>query len=106
MATPQENKRTDSIRVRLAPEMLERFEDIAKRYGMPPATLGAFAIAKFVQHEENSVSAARTAVMEMTRRFGDETLDGGKFDQSITATLTAMIQNGLLPLDGVAAKDA
>ena len=39
MATAPENRRTDSIRVRLAPEMMERFENLASRYGMPPATL-------------------------------------------------------------------
>ena len=72
MATAPENRRTDSIRVRLAPEMMERLEALAARYGMPPSTLGAFAVAQFVQNEENKVSMARMAVLDATRRLSDE----------------------------------
>ena len=54
-----ENRRTDSIRVRLSEDMMTRFDALAARYGMPPATLGAFAIAT---SEENSLSLSREAL--------------------------------------------
>lgn len=57
-----ENRRTDSIRVRLSEDMMTRFDALAARYGMPPATLGAFAIARFVTSEENSLSLSREAL--------------------------------------------
>ena len=72
MALLQENKRTDSIRVRLSPEMMDRFEQLAKGYGMPPATLGAFAVARFVQQEENNAKLNRMAVLDATRNSSDK----------------------------------
>jgi predicted DNA-binding protein len=50
-------KRTDSIRIRLSSDMMEKFEALSSNYGMPMATLGAFAIANFVQRESNSKSS-------------------------------------------------
>ena len=70
MATAPENRRTDSIRVRLAPEMMERFENLASRYGMPPATLCAFAVARFVQQEETNAQLTRMAVNGTHRKSG------------------------------------
>lgn len=54
-----ENRRVDSIRVRLSDDMMERFEALANRYGMPTATLGAFAISRFVLQEEDSAAVNR-----------------------------------------------
>ncbi len=70
MATDQQNRRTDSIRVRLSPEMMGQFEDLASRYGMPSATLCAFAVARFVQQENANVQLARMAVLDISRRAG------------------------------------
>lgn len=53
----QANKRTDSMRVRLSPEMMQRFQAIAADFGMAPSTLAAFAIVSFVRmHEPSSKS--------------------------------------------------
>jgi hypothetical protein len=48
--------------------MMERFEDLAKRFGMPPSTLCAFAVADWVQRQENNAQLARMAVLDATRR--------------------------------------
>lgn len=71
MSTNTRNRRIDSIRVRLSPEMMERFENLASRYGMPPATLCAFAVARFVQQEETNAQLARMVVLDASRRSGD-----------------------------------
>ncbi len=88
---PEENKRTGSMRIRLSPEMLERFEKLAKRYGMPPSTLAAFAIARFVQSEETNrmvvMDAARQQVKAMEGQVTDERLErllGPMFENMLT----------------------
>lgn len=111
MATAPENRRTDSIRVRLAPEMMERLEALAVRYGMPPSTLGAFAVAQFVQNEESKVSMARMAVLDATRRAADD-ISGSMDDATLERVFGPMVeamakaQIGIsqqsLPLDGEA----
>lgn len=75
MATTEKSTRTDSMRVRIAPEMMERFDKIASRYGFPPSTLAAFAISKFVQSEENTLQFSRMAIMDATRKQASQTAD-------------------------------
>ncbi len=75
MTTTEKSTRTDSMRVRIAPEMMERFEKIALRYGFPPSTLAAFAISKFVQSEENTLQFSRMAIMDATRKQATQTAD-------------------------------
>ena len=102
MAQPSENKRVDSIRVRLSEEMMQRFEQLAKRYGMPPATLAAFAIARFVQAEESNAANARMAVLDATRRMG-ESMPEDAIEALISNGLAGMVkalQQPNLPLDG------
>lgn len=73
-----ENRRVDSIRVRLSPDMNERFDVLANRYGFPPATLAAFAISRFVQQEENNMAIAQKAVSQMASQalqFDDSVLE-------------------------------
>jgi predicted DNA-binding protein len=94
-----ENKRTDSIRVRLSPEMMERFEKLAERFGMPPATLCAFAVATFVQKEENNVKFAQMAVIDSVRRQGDnlsQLFTDEKMERIFSPLFTAMFE-GMKP---------
>lgn len=119
MATPAENRRTDSIRVRLAPEMMDRFEALAARYGMPPATLCAFAVARFVQQEENNASLTRMAVLDAARKSGEkmdemfneesmEKIFGPMFKalmEQMQPELTQALQQKSLPLDGEASRE-
>lgn len=96
MATLPQNRRTDSIRVRLSPDMMGRFEAIAARYGMPPATLCSFAVAEFVQKQEAAVSLSRMAVMDASRKaseafnFSDEQLEK-ILGPTLEATMRAML---------------
>ena len=48
----QANKRSNSIRVRLVPEMMDRFEVISRGFGMAPSTLAAYVIGAFVRDQE------------------------------------------------------
>lgn len=64
-------RRTDSVRVKLAPEMLVRLETQAKAFGMPVATVCAFAVADWIQRKENEKAMTRLAVLEATRQSGE-----------------------------------
>ena len=65
-------RRTDNVRVKLAPDMMERLERMAGNYGMPTATLCAFAIAEWVTGKENNLAMSRMAVMDMGRKMGGQ----------------------------------
>lgn len=68
MAERERQLRTDSFRVRLSPEMMARFTVIAEFYGMPPATMAAFAVGEFVQRKETE----RRMVSEATQGIGGQ----------------------------------
>lgn len=64
--------RTDSVRLKLAPDMVARLERLAEAYGMPLSTLGAFALAEWVVGKENNVRLTREAVMGVGAVIGGE----------------------------------
>lgn len=112
MAAPTENKRTGSIRVRLSPEMMDRFESLSKSYGMPPATLCAFAVAQFVQTEENKTRLTRMAVLNASRHH-NESVDSFLTDENMQRIfggmlpgLQAAMQSQSIPLDDDASEGA
>jgi predicted transcriptional regulator len=70
--------RTDSVRIKLSPDMVERLEKLALAYGMPVSTMGAFAVADFINRQENNQELTQKAVMEGTR-----TMFAGFNEQSI-----------------------
>ena len=101
-------RRTDNVRVKLAPDMMERLERMAGNYGMPTATLCAFAIAEWVTGKENNLAMSRMAVMDMGRKMGgqigdmiSQMADSPEFDQIIGQASVALSQTNL-PLDGEA----
>lgn len=66
-----EIRRTGDLRVKLAPEMMTRLENMATLYGMPGATFAAFAIADYINRHETNQRMARMAVMDVARQAGD-----------------------------------
>jgi len=104
-------RRTDNVRVKLAPDMMERLERMAGNYGMPTATLCAFAIAEWVNGKENNLAMSRMAVMDMGRKMGGQVgemiaqlAEGPEFDHIVSQASVALSQTNL-PLDGEAPKD-
>lgn len=65
--TDQTIARTDSVRIKLAPEMVERLERLASSYGMPVSTMGAFALADWINKQEQQRRLTEHAVVEATR---------------------------------------
>jgi len=84
-------KRTDSVRIKLSPEMAERVEKMAAEYGMPSATFCAFAVGDFVRKSEHQAMLGRMAVMDASRRMGDQ-FDEATVEKMIHAMIPAMAQ--------------
>ncbi len=85
-----ENRRVDSMRVRLSPDMNERFDALANRYGFPPATLAAFAISRFVQQEENNMAIAQQAVSQIANQAMQ--LDESTFEKMFAAMMPEILK--------------
>lgn len=49
------NTRSESMRVRLDPQMMRRFEAVAADRGIAPSTLAAFVLAEYVCEQERTV---------------------------------------------------
>ncbi len=90
-----ENRRNQDIRVRLSEDMMTRFDALAARYGMPPATLGAFAIAKFVTSEENSLSLSREAMKNIADKSIPD-ISGEAMNTAIASALDALLKSGAI----------
>lgn len=103
-------RRTDSIRVKLAPNMLERVEALAGNFGMPTATLCAFAVASWVRQQEQSASLARMAVMDTSKRIGDSMdFSDEKMEKIFGPLLAEVVKQQMLEqaaVDGEATKGA
>jgi len=104
-------RRTGDLRVKLSPDMLQRLEALATDYGMPSATFAAFAIADYIVRQENSKRNVSEAVLDVTRRAGDQ-MQANLSDEQLEKVFGPMIaaiaqQSALsqpnLPLDGEAA---
>lgn len=98
-------RRTNNIRVKLAPDMSERLESMADKYGMPTATLAAFAIAEWLTGKENGLMLSRMAVLDVCRKVGgqvsemlNQVVNSPDFDQMIAQSSMALNQVNL-PLE-------
>lgn len=64
--------RTDSVRLKLSPDMVARLSRLAEAYGMPLSTLGALALGEWVVSKESNGRLARDAVMAIGAQLGGE----------------------------------
>ena len=75
--------RTDSVRLKLSPDMLSRLEKYAQNYGMPLSTLGAFALAEWVNRQDQTASMVRMGVLEAMRSGVAQAFDQGSLELSL-----------------------
>jgi len=97
--------RTNSLRLKLAPDMVERLERLAGTYGMPVSTLGAFAVADWVARQELNASMTRMAVLEATRQgaavmMSEEAMERA-FERALPQVLAELVKAGVGVPDGV-----
>lgn len=97
-----EVRRTGDLRVKLAPDMLARLEAMATAYGMPGATFAAFAIADFINRQDNNQKLTRMAVLDMARNFGIDEKQLENLERLATAMgpgVAKVLSQVNLPLD-------
>ena len=112
MAEKESVRRTGDCRIKLAPVMMERLERMADLYGMPSATLAAFALAEWINQKDNTLSLSRMAVMDIGRKVGgaieEQLKDLAESPEFAQMTLHAEgpLSQPSLPLDPEAPKGA
>lgn len=87
-----ENRRTDSVRVRLSDDMMARLERVSLGYGMPVSTVAAFAISDFVQQKENTLAMGREAVSKMTDQALESMELPPEFAQVLASAFEPLLQ--------------
>ena len=68
-------RRTDSVKIKLSPELMDRLDLQAQQFGMAPSTLCAFAVAEWLQNRERNERLARTAVLDAARSSAGDTMN-------------------------------
>lgn len=98
-------RRTDSVRVKLSPAIVERLEKRAEVMGMPVATVCAVAVAEWLEQKEQSRKVAHLTAVELANKMGGIFGELVK-DLSDDPQIEQMVQQrlSLAPLDGEAAR--
>jgi hypothetical protein len=65
-------RRTGDCRIKLAPDMYERLETLAKAHGFPLATMAAVAVAEWVITKEQTAKNQRMMLMDIGRQMAGD----------------------------------
>lgn len=63
-------RRENKVAIMLSEDMKARLDDVSKGYGMPPSTMASFAVAAWVQQQEQQKAMTRMAIMDVARQAG------------------------------------
>lgn len=92
--------RTDSVRIKLSPEMNARVLKLSEAFGMPPSTFCAFAVGDYVRRQEAQSAMTQAALLQVIHGI-DNQVDPAmieKMVETMLPTMAAMSQKNL-PLD-------
>lgn len=64
-------KRNDAIRMKVAPDVLERLDRISRVYGMPPSTLAAMALGQWVTQQERTLLMTEAMAQSVGQHLGE-----------------------------------
>lgn len=64
--------RGEVLRIKVAPEIISRLETIALRFGLPPSTLAAYAVAQWIAQQEQGANIAQAVAKEVGGQLGAE----------------------------------
>lgn len=100
METKQRVRREDKIAVMFSSDMRKRLNVLAEGFGMPPSTLCAFAVASWVQQQENNLALTKVAIGQIADHVGvkvDTLLDDAGLTASLAQVNRALDTEGLFP---------
>lgn len=72
MEEKEQTRRTGDCRIKLAPDMLARLEELARAYGFPVATMAAVAVAEWVNGKEQQAKNQRMMLLDVGRQVGGQ----------------------------------
>lgn len=63
--------RDETLRIKVAPDILRRLESLALRFGLPSSTLAAYAVAQWLAQQEQGANVAQAIAKEIGGHAGD-----------------------------------
>lgn len=63
--------RDETLRIKVAPDILRRLEALASRFGLPSSTLAAYAVAQWLAQQEQGSKIAEAVAKEIGGQAGD-----------------------------------
>jgi predicted transcriptional regulator len=63
--------RDETLRIKVAPDILRRLEQLALRFGLPSSTLAAYAVAQWLAQQEQGANVAQAVAKEIGGHAGD-----------------------------------
>ena len=65
-------KRSDTLRIKVSPDMNERITRLSTILSLPPSTLAALAVGTWVANQERALGATERMVDAIGQQFGGE----------------------------------
>lgn len=63
--------RDETLRIKVAPDILRRLEALAPRFGLPSSTLAAYAVAQWLSQQEQGANVAQAVAKEIGGHAGE-----------------------------------
>ena len=63
--------RDETLRIKVAPDIVRRLEALATRFGLPSSTLAAYAVAQWLAQQEQGANIAEAVAKEIGGHAGD-----------------------------------
>ena len=101
-------RRTEELRVKLAPSLSAEFSAIAQGRGVLPATLAALALGEYVEKHRRDQQLARLVALDTSKRMSDAMASGvfeasmGKMlgDPAILGSVLSVLEPGSVGAGG------
>ena len=62
--------RDETLRIKVAPDIVRRLETLAGRFGLPSSTLAAYAVAQWLAQQEQGAAVAEAVAKEIGGQAG------------------------------------
>ena len=63
--------RDETLRIKVAPDILRRLEQLALRFGLPSSTLAAYAVAQWLAQQEQGANMVEAVAREIGGNAGE-----------------------------------
>lgn len=77
-------RRSEEVRVKLAPALAAEFAAIAAGKGLLPATLAAVALGEYCERHRQQIHLQRMVAVDTSKRMADMVLDGDALGKAMT----------------------